>query len=143
MKKEIIEIIIMLKNDLKKYLVLYLIQQKTRIIRKIIINLLIIFLVIWFWNYREEDLIWFLEELFDIIMIIGLYASSIYIKVIYLLDWMEYIYWILYLDEYGRIFLYCYMVIFWIIYICYLIYEIKLLIEKIKLWYKIYIKKKV
>lgn len=88
-------------------------------------------------------LIWFIDEFFDIIMIIGLYASSIYIKIIYLLDIMEYIYLVINADENGRFFLNCYICIFWIIYTFYLVYEIKLLIKKIKIWYKIYIKKKV
>jgi len=95
-------------------------------------------------NLNEEEWFnWFLNELLDIIMIIGLYASSIYVKVIYLLDIMEYIYLVIKADPNGNFFLNCYIVIFWCFYICYLIYEIKLLIEKIKLWYKIFIKKKV
>jgi hypothetical protein len=90
-----------------------------------------------------EWIIWLLNEYFDIILILGLYASSIYVKVVYLYDWMEYIYLVIDADPYGHIILNCYFVIFWVCYICYLIYELYLFIQNVKLWYKIFIKKKV
>jgi hypothetical protein len=98
-------------------------------------------------NYSNCDFLnyfyWLLDEFLDHIMIIGLFTGFIYFFVIYLVDILEYCFLVLCLYENFRIFFNFYLVIFWIIYIKYFIYEFHVVIQELRLWYKIFIKKKV